>query len=73
MFEFEGLDPTYQLNVDEMEPVDPLPSEDYVMVHAVFYATGFGITILLMNLLASRSMGPYVAPNTIQYVWTLLE
>lgn len=37
-----------------MEPVDPAPSEDYVMVHAVFYATGFGITILLMNLLAPR-------------------
>ncbi|CAK9034200.1 unnamed protein product [Durusdinium trenchii] len=53
LYEFEGVDPTYKFNrdSDEWEPVDPDPTPDYVWAHAVFYFTGVGITILLMNLL----------------------
>ena len=55
MFEFEGLDPTYALKEDDIdqiwEPQDPIPGPDYVWVHALFYAIGLGITVLLMNVL----------------------
>ena len=55
MFEFEGLDPTYTLKEDDIdqiwEPQDPIPGPDYVWVHALFYAIGLGITVLLMNVL----------------------
>ena len=55
MFEFEGLDPTYALKEDDAdqiwEPQDPTPGPDYVWVHALFYAIGLGITVLLMNVL----------------------
>ena len=54
LFEFEGLDPVYtqkQDNVHEWEPTDPSPGPDYVWVHCLFYFTGVGITVLLMNVL----------------------
>lgn len=55
LFEFEGLDPTYKLKDDgskqEWEPNDPSPGPDYLWVHALFYITGVGITVLLMNVL----------------------
>ena len=59
LFEFEGLDPTYRLKDDgndsdsqnEWEPIDPSPGPDYVYVHVLFYMTGVGITVLLMNVL----------------------
>ena len=56
LFEFEGLDTTYRLMDDanesnEWEPVDPSPGPDYVYVHVLFYITGVGITVLLMNVL----------------------
>lgn len=55
LFEFEGLDPTYKLmddgNKQEWEPNDPSPGPDYLWVHALFYITGVGITVLLMNVL----------------------
>ena len=59
LFEFEGLDPTYRLKDDgndtesqnEWEPIDPTPGPDYFSVHVLFYVTGVGITVLLMNVL----------------------
>ena len=53
LFEFEGLDPTYKLkdDVNEWEPIDPSPGPDYLYVHFLFYVTGVGITVLLMNVL----------------------
>eukprot|EP00434_Breviolum_minutum_P040061 symbB.v1.2.035591.t2/scaffold4833.1/size34140/4 len=59
LFEFEGLDPTYRLKDDgidnesqnEWEPIDPSPGPDYAYVHVLFYVTGVGITVLLMNVL----------------------
>ena len=59
LFEFEGLDPTYRLKDDgndnesqsEWEPIDPSPGPDYFSVHLLFYMTGVGITVLLMNVL----------------------
>ena len=55
LFEFEGLDPTYRLkddgNNNEWEPIDPSPGPDYFSVHVLFYVTGVGITVLLMNVL----------------------
>lgn len=53
LFEFEGLDPTYKLkdDVNELEPIDPSPGPDYLYVHFLFYVTGVGITVLLMNVL----------------------
>eukprot|EP00931_Biecheleriopsis_adriatica_P060016 TRINITY_DN36015_c0_g1_i1.p1 TRINITY_DN36015_c0_g1~~TRINITY_DN36015_c0_g1_i1.p1 ORF type:complete len:597 (+),score=95.48 TRINITY_DN36015_c0_g1_i1:201-1793(+) len=52
LFEFEGLDPIFEVNSDsQLEPVDPEPGPDYVAVHMLFYTTSIGITILLMNLL----------------------
>ena len=55
MFEFEGVDPTYASKEDDAdqiwEPQDPIPGPDYVWVHALFYAVGLGITVLLMNVL----------------------
>ena len=59
LFEFEGLDPTYRLKDDgndnesqnEWEPIDPSPGPDYFSVHVLFYMTGVGITVLLMNVL----------------------
>ena len=55
MFEFEGMDPTYALKENDAgqiwEPQDPIPGPDYVWVHALFYAIGLGITVLLMNVL----------------------
>ena len=59
LFEFEGLDSTYRLKDDgndnesqnEWEPIDPSPGPDYVYVHVLFYMTGVGITVLLMNVL----------------------
>ena len=59
LFEFEGLDPTYRLKDDgndsdsqnEWEPIDSSPGPDYVYVHVLFYMTGVGITVLLMNVL----------------------
>ena len=54
IFEFEGLDPTYRLKDDsnnEWEPIDPSPGPDYFSVHILFYMTGVGITVLLMNVL----------------------
>ena len=59
LFEFEGLDPTYRLKDDgndhesqnEWEPIDPSPGPDYAYVHVLFYMTGVGITVLLMNVL----------------------
>ena len=59
LFEFEGLDSTYRLKDDgndnesqnEWEPIDPSPGPDYVYVHVLFYMTGVGITVLLMNML----------------------
>eukprot|EP00435_Cladocopium_sp_Y103_P042240 s2865_g11.t1 len=51
LFEFEGLDPTYKLNGQEWEPVDPDPGPNYVEAHILFYITGLAITIMLMNLL----------------------
>eukprot|EP00434_Breviolum_minutum_P040057 symbB.v1.2.035588.t1/scaffold4833.1/size34140/1 len=54
LFEFEGSDPTYRLKDDgnnEWEPIDPSPGPDYVYVHVLFYVTGVGITVLLMNVL----------------------
>ena len=55
LFEFEGLDPTLRRKNDtdelELEPEDPEPGSHYVSAHALFYFTGFGITILLMNVL----------------------
>ena len=54
LFEFEGLDPVYtqkQDNVHEWEPTDPSPGPDYIWVHCLFYFTGVGITVLLMNVL----------------------
>ena len=59
LFEFEGLDPTYRLKDDgndnesqnEWEPIDPSPGPDYFSVHVLFYVTGVGITVLLMNVL----------------------
>ena len=55
LFEFEGLDPSYKLkddgNKQEWEPNDPSPGPDYLWVHALFYITGVGITVLLMNVL----------------------
>ena len=52
LFELEDQDPVFipdQAGV--LEPEDPSPGEDYVAVHVLFYGTGLGITILLMNLL----------------------
>ena len=59
LFEFEGLDPTHRLKDDgndnesqnEWEPIDPSPGPNYVYVHVLFYMTGVGITVLLMNVL----------------------
>ena len=54
LFEFEGLDPVYtqkQDNAHEWEPTDPSPGPDYIWVHCLFYFTGVGITVLLMNVL----------------------
>eukprot|EP00435_Cladocopium_sp_Y103_P019356 s2919_g4.t1 len=57
LFEFEGLDTTYKPNGQlgegdqEWEPVDPDPGPNYVEAHILFYITGVGITVLLMNLL----------------------
>lgn len=55
MFEFEGLDPIYKLKDDDtahiLEPQDPDPGQNYVVVHALFYTIGLGITVLLMNVL----------------------
>ena len=56
MFEFQGQDTTFhRQNATVWEPVDPVPSElgleQYVAIQVVFYLTGIGITILLMNLL----------------------
>ena len=53
LFEFEGLDPTYKLkdDVNEWEPIDPSPGPDYLYVHFLFYVTGVGIAVLLMNVL----------------------
>ena len=53
LFEFEGLDPTLRQNnvTDELEPVDPEPGSRYTSAHTLFYCTGLGITILLMNVL----------------------
>ena len=53
LFEFEGLDPTYKMKDDanEWEPIDPNPGPDYIYVHVLFYMTGVGIAVLLMNVL----------------------
>eukprot|EP00435_Cladocopium_sp_Y103_P009832 s251_g2.t1 len=51
LFEFEGLDTRYKSNREEWEPVDPDPGPNYVEAHILFYSTGVGITIMLMNLL----------------------
>ena len=54
LFEFEGLGPIYRQtanDVQELEPIDPDPGLDYVWVHMLFYTVGFGITVLLMNVL----------------------
>ncbi|CAK8997769.1 Putative ankyrin repeat protein RF_0381 [Durusdinium trenchii] len=52
LFEFEGVDPTYKLGEgEEWEPQDPEPGATFVWAHALFYFTGIGIAILLMNLL----------------------
>lgn len=59
MFEFEGLDnnKTYTWqdadNASVLEPQDPDPGPHYPWVHALFYITGVGITVLLMNVLIS--------------------
>ena len=57
MFEFENEDPTYtQKDPDTAsvwEPQDPSPGKHYESVHALFYITGLGITVLLMNMLIS--------------------
>lgn len=57
MFEFEGLDQTYTWqdadNASVLEPQDPDPGPHYAWVHALFYITGVGITVLLMNVLIS--------------------
>ena len=57
MFEFEGLDPIYTSNDADtayiLKPQDPDPGPHYPWVHALFYITGVGITVLLMNVLIS--------------------
>ena len=57
MFEFEGLDKTYipkdADNATVLVPKDPDPGPQYAWVHALFYITGVGITVLLMNVLIS--------------------
>ena len=60
LFEYQGQDPTFRRN--EQDPAmweieDPEPADveggiyQYIYVHVVFYLTGIGVTILLMNLL----------------------
>ncbi|CAK9097664.1 unnamed protein product [Durusdinium trenchii] len=59
LFEFQGQDTTFHrsgsVSGSVWEPVDPTPQElgleQYVYIQVVFYLTGIGITILLMNLL----------------------
>ncbi|CAE7751613.1 HMA5, partial [Symbiodinium necroappetens] len=53
MFEFEGMSPALHCNsgTQHCQPVDPEPGPAYVSAHVLFYMTGFGVTILLMNLL----------------------
>eukprot|EP00438_Fugacium_kawagutii_P024965 Skav202653 [mRNA] locus=scaffold1228:55890:60708:+ [translate_table: standard] len=51
---FEGLDPSFEPRNDSsgiLDPADPAPSEVYLFAHLLFFATGVGITVLLMNLL----------------------
>merc|ERR1712107_569886 len=54
LFEFEGEDPWLKRGDEEDEDryvfEDPPPGDDYVPVHVLFWITGMGITILLMNL-----------------------
>ena len=52
LYEYEGLDPTLEPGDNGiLEPVDPAPSTEYVWAHLLFFFTGIGITVLLMNLL----------------------
>jgi len=53
MYDFEGQDPvmTHADGSMTWEPQDPEPSDVYVAVHTIFYATSISITIILMNLL----------------------
>ena len=56
MFEYQGQDPTYALNADgEWGPKDPSPKDlepmTYVYLQLLFFSTGVGVTLLLMNLL----------------------
>ena len=74
MFEFEGLDKTYipkdADNASVFEPKDPDPGKQYPWAHALFYFTGLGITVLLMNVLISilsENYGRYAEKATGQF------
>lgn len=58
LYEFEGLDPSLERDQWDnvtgiLNPVDPPPSPDgvYIFAHLLFFVTGVGVTVLLMNLL----------------------
>eukprot|EP00928_Gymnodinium_smaydae_P000085 TRINITY_DN10037_c0_g1_i2.p1 TRINITY_DN10037_c0_g1~~TRINITY_DN10037_c0_g1_i2.p1 ORF type:complete len:758 (-),score=149.60 TRINITY_DN10037_c0_g1_i2:476-2641(-) len=51
LFEFEGLDVTYESDGGALEPNDPAPSENYVAAHALFISVAITITVCMMNLL----------------------
>lgn len=54
MEELEGINPSIGVKEEgpgAWEMLDPVPGEDYIPVHILFYSVGLCFTILLMNLL----------------------
>ena len=73
MIDFEGQREHLAFNeeVQGWQSVDLDPSTDYFYMHALFYLTGMGITVLLMNLLIGvlgQNFDTYQAQSSMLYL-----
>ncbi|CAE7313002.1 ANK3, partial [Symbiodinium sp. CCMP2456] len=59
LFEFEGLDVSYQ-RINESQS----PGQNWVLTHGLFYVISWGITILLMNILIAVISESYTRYRT---------